>query len=151
MPDRYGDTDPVPDEIWDAEQRRQRAIANCDLCNADGIRGDLSRCDHNVIDLVRQAMGYGVMLAIEDQGGLAAKLRDAGPDATLATALDELWRQGKIRHPFGWERHMYGVGRNEANWWRYAEHGPTRGEKRRMWCALVGMTPLSNDLPGGVW
>lgn len=46
MPDRYGESDPVDDVLWDAEQRRQRAIAQCEWCNADGVRGDLSRCDH---------------------------------------------------------------------------------------------------------
>lgn len=46
MPDRYGDPDPADDVLWGAEQRRQRAIEACDLCNSDGIRGDLTRCDH---------------------------------------------------------------------------------------------------------
>ena len=58
--------------------------------------------------------------------------------------LDNLWREGKIRHPFGWERHLYGAGRNEVDWWRYTSRGPTRREKWRMFSALIGMQPISD-------
>lgn len=46
MPDRYGDVDGSDDVLWDAEQRRLQAIERCDLCNVDGVRADLTRCDH---------------------------------------------------------------------------------------------------------
>ena len=69
----------------------------------------------------------------------------------MMVALDTLWRRGKIRHPVGYERHMHHRDRNEAEWWRAVEHGYTRGEKKRMLFALIGVTPLSNGEPGGQW
>lgn len=54
MPDRYGECDPADDVLWGAEQRRQRAIENCGLCNEQGVRGDLTRCDHRDYSAARE-------------------------------------------------------------------------------------------------
>lgn len=68
--------------------------------------------------------------------------------ASMLPVLDELWHQGKIRHPVGWENNIYGR-RNEAEWWRYTSHGYTRAEKRRMTWAVIGFSRLSNGSVGG--
>ncbi|UCZ58694.1 hypothetical protein [Mycolicibacterium phocaicum] len=38
-------------------------------------------------DLVVNAIGYGVMMALEDREGLIRKISQAGPSASLADAL----------------------------------------------------------------
>ncbi|TGB37893.1 hypothetical protein [Mycolicibacterium peregrinum] len=40
-----------------------------------------------VVDLVRQAMGYGVLMALEDRAGLVAKLQAVGPGGSFPDAL----------------------------------------------------------------
>lgn len=40
-----------------------------------------------VVDLVRQAIGYGVMMALEGREGLIAKLSAGDPNGSLADAL----------------------------------------------------------------
>ncbi len=74
MPDRYGenpepaaDSEPNPiriDRRIDAEMR-ERAIADCHLCDHDGYRGS-TVCDHEDhqaaarrgMDMIREAMGW---------------------------------------------------------------------------------------------
>lgn len=40
-----------------------------------------------IVELVRGAIGNGVLMALEDRAGLLAKLRAAGPGASVADAL----------------------------------------------------------------
>lgn len=40
-----------------------------------------------IVELVRGAIGNGVLMALEDQPGLLAKMRAAGPGASVADAL----------------------------------------------------------------
>lgn len=42
-----------------------------------------------VVDLVRQAIGTGIMMALDDPMGLRAKLTTAGPSASFLDALTE--------------------------------------------------------------
>jgi hypothetical protein len=63
--------------------------------------------------------------------------------AEVVGALDEMWREGLIRHPVGWERNLNSRRRNESEWWRLVSRGETRGEKRRQLFALIGFYPLS--------
>lgn len=66
------------------------------------------------------------------------------PRCEMVTALETLWRAGRIRHPVGWEKNIYRPGRDESEWWRYADRGTTRREKWREVWALIGMCPMSN-------
>ena len=40
-----------------------------------------------VVDLVRNAIGYGVMMALENRTGLIRRMQDAGPGVTMADLL----------------------------------------------------------------
>lgn len=51
--------------------------------------------------------------------------------------LDTLWREGAVRHPWGWQG-------QEVDWWRLTSRTITRGEKRRRLCAIIGMHPISD-------
>lgn len=42
-----------------------------------------------VVDLVRNAIGYGVMMALENRTGLIRRMQDAGPGVTMTDLLAE--------------------------------------------------------------
>jgi len=45
MPDRYGDQPADADDFGPAYRQRAQAVAECDLCDPDGIRNGFA-CDH---------------------------------------------------------------------------------------------------------
>ncbi len=64
--------------------------------------------------------------------------------ATMVGVLDELWRQGVIRHPVGFTP-------RELEWWRLVSKGYTRGEKWRMTLAVIGFYRISDGTPAGAY
>ncbi|BBY61819.1 hypothetical protein MHEL_00620 [Mycolicibacterium helvum] len=67
---------------------------------------------------------------------------------TMGKILDRLWHEGKVRHPVGWERHIYYKGRNESTWWRVTADGYTWGERLRKVFAFVSMRSISDGMSG---
>lgn len=62
--------------------------------------------------------------------------------AEVVGVLDELFRERVIRHPVDFST-------PELEWWRLVKRGYTRGEKKRMFFALLGMKIISNGEVSG--
>jgi hypothetical protein len=56
----------------------------------------------------------------------------APPRADIVAALDELWKDGEIRHPATMGHWVERDRRRYPDWWRDARRGYTRQERRTM-------------------